>query len=145
MSERKPHTLWAAMAALGVWPAITWIRRRVSQAPGGPPAPVENAGGEVALRIEDSSWIIVADLAGAPAGGAWLLLKGVSYEAVAHCASEGPLEFRVPAGEAGLYRFWIAASRARRETASSLARRTGKAVIAGEFRIPLGGGSEPGG
>ncbi len=128
------NTLAGLLAAAGILPAAIWLRRRLARAV----RPVENlaASREIQLTGTSAAWTLRADLLMPATTAVWLLMDGPDGQhAYASLPGNPPLVFTLPAGAPGTYQFWLIPSRGRWHGTAPLARRTTKALAAGEFRI----------
>ena len=127
-------TLAGPLATAGILQAAIWLRRRLAKA--ARPGESVAAPGEIRITGDGGTWTLSADLPMVSTMAAWLLLDGPGGQQ-AHAATPGvrPLVFTLPAGSPGTYRFWLIPSRSRHHGTATLARRTAKALAAGEFRV----------
>lgn len=130
--------LAALLAAAGVYQIVDWVRTGVTRARGHAPAPRRPAGvGEIRLDTAGERWDVIADLRTGPGQVCWLLLSGPRSQVAAATSQPGhPLAFSLESGPPGIYRFWVFSAGKRRETVQTLEQKVGRAIVAGEFRVP---------
>ncbi|MBM3270520.1 MAG: hypothetical protein FJZ01_23035 [Candidatus Sericytochromatia bacterium] len=135
---RPRQGLAALLAAAGAYQIADWLRAgfvKVRQARAAVPALPPGAG-EIRMEVEGARWTVVADVPAEPGKLVWLLLSHPHEQVSPALARPGaPLTFTLEAGGPGHYRFWLIPSGRRRETPKTLARKTARAVAAGEFHV----------